>query len=122
MGFKLANQSLLADAFLEEGANASPIAFALAISFPTSRWVLRAREGILLHRNVAKQVAEIREGYREPLVVGPCNRGVLTAGLLVAVAWPAHDSCNFGNIGIAVVAKRQGLHDFFGLGRIPVTR
>ena len=48
LGFKLANQSLLADAFLEEGANASPIAFALAISFPTSRRVLRAGEMGLL--------------------------------------------------------------------------
>ena len=43
LGFKLASQSLLADTFLEEGADASPFAFALAISFPTSRWVLRAR-------------------------------------------------------------------------------
>ena len=100
----------------------SPIPFALAVSFPGSRWVLRARELRLLCGNVAKQIAEIGKGYREALLMRPCNHGVLPAWLLVAIAGPAHDSCDFGNIGIAVIAKRQTLHDLFGLGRMPVTR
>ena len=120
LGFKLASQSLLADALLEESADASPIAFALAVSVPASRWGLRARGVNLLRRNIAKQVAEVGKGYREALLVGPCNRGVLAARLLVAVARPAHDSCDLCDVGIAVVAKRQPLHDLFGLVGMPV--
>jgi len=122
LGFKLANQNLLANALLKEGADASPIAFALAVSVPWPRGIRRARGMDRLRRHVAKQVPEVGEGYRESLLVGPCNHGVLAAGLLVPVARPAHDPCDLCDVGVAVVAKRQALHDFFGLVRVPVTR
>lgn len=122
LGFKLANQNVLADALLEEGADASPIAFALAVSVPWPRRILRARGMDLLRRDVAKQVPEVGQGYRESLLVGPCNHGVLAPGLLVSVARPTHDSSDLRDVGVAVVAKRQALHDFFGLVGIPVTR
>lgn len=122
LGFKLANQNVLADALLEESADASPIAFALAVSVPWPRSVLRVRGKDLLRRNAAKQVAEVGEGYRESLLMGPCNHGVLAPGFLVSVARPAHDSRNLRDVGVAVVAKRQTLHDLFGLVGVPVTR
>jgi hypothetical protein len=121
LGFKLASQDVLADALLEESADASPIAFALAVSVPWPRWILRARGMDLLRRDVPKQVPEVGEGYREALLMGPCNHGVIAAGLLVAVARPAHDPCDLCDVGVAGVAKGEALHDFFGLGRVPVT-